>query len=319
MELGTTQKVKEEKVDQLTTARRRFVAHLLTFWHLTFLTCHYLDPANKVRIGSATAAAGGRVWKERYSGLVFQNFDAKLGASLYFIKQKLLSVRTKNSIRLSSSKVFEEKCVVIVANYDACLNIVENLDYSSVDEDFNSDIVCSAMVEQCRSGIRDLFDVPVLWSSLIVYRVRQLLLLAIDYSEIHNCGDTITLNRLMMIYRKDKLDRLTKLSKEHAALIEELRQHFIDGRVDESKARTDDESGSLEYFKPIIPQHVLEKTFSDNATCAAEQIPVALTAIIHDYSHLDPFCADDMVWIQANVAALHNIVKVDKVDQPGQL
>lgn len=91
-------------------------------------------------------------------------------------------------------------------------------------------------------------------------------------------------------------------------LIEQLREHFHKRTVaadpTDKVSTTKLSDKGLKYLESIISQAELTSIFNENAKCAAEQIPTALTAIIREYCCSDPFDFDDMDTIMAKVVQL---------------
>lgn len=174
--LGPTMARSERKA-----AREKFGAHFLTFWHLTYLACIGLAQRSKFRTGLTMAKRGGVVWTKKFSDYERGRFDNKFDKSFAFIEAKLCkSTQSIGSAGSTETAQVERKTMILIANYEKCLDIVNNFDYLSMDDNLNPFTVCSAMVPHSLVETNIFLDAPVLWTSLIVMRFYQLLLLAKD-------------------------------------------------------------------------------------------------------------------------------------------
>lgn len=265
-------------------AREKFATHFLTFWHLIHLASFGLELKSKFRTGQEMTKAGGKIWTRNFSKYEFSTFDGEFDKEFKFIENKFRQLNRADdwsSRGLTEQAQIEEKALMIITDYDKCLNIVRTFDCREMDENLNPTEVCLAMSRRIRLLKIDIFlSGPILWTSLIVMWFYQLLLFAKD----------------CVVDDKKNLYRLQEITRQHAQLIERLQTHFQSGKVGEGS--------SWKYFEAVVSQDELISIFNKNATCTAKQIPTALTAIIRDYCSSDPFSLDDADTIQAKIIQL---------------
>lgn len=178
----------------------------------------------------------------------------------------------------------DEKSTTIIENYDKCLNLIGALKNQINHDEVDAAEVCGELVNSYNIYFDSFRHLPLLWNHLLVSRISQLLLLAKNCYPDHE-SSTLTLT-------------LAHWSAQHATLAEKLREHF-------SSVET-----SLKWSSPTIPLDALIGTLNENAKCTAEQIPTAVTAIMHDYCYIDPFSFDDAELIKVKLVALGEIEKI---------
>lgn len=276
-------------------AQRKFSTHFLTLWHLTYLLSRGSDIDANCRAPFDCLGEGGRVWQRKLGDRKFVAFDTKFDSQFAFIKEKLIkSVQLAKLVESKSmdkpfmtlheevETYFNEKCLVVIADYEKCLAAAATLE-----DDMHNDIevveICTKVFQYLHWRLDRFKKLSLLWNSQFLFRIHQLLLLAKDCCASNDCKEF------------DKLDQLEQLFV-HAEFTAKLQEHFTTNS-DPSQVAV-----RIKMFEPIFPLDALITTLKDNATCAAEQIPTALTAIIYDYSHLDPFNLGDAEAIQMKVA-----------------
>lgn len=285
------------------SARRKFNTHFLTLWHLTFLSSSNSGPGSHIRAAFNAVMKGGNILRQELTSQEFDIFDIWFNQRLYFIgiefskitmaKQCAINERTGHFHtsmvqREVAEAQFDEVCLVMIANYDKCLELAKTLDDQIVTNRASLVQVCFEVVKHCCDNISDFKRKNSLaWISQFIFRVHQLLILA------KNC------------YSNDnpvQLGKLDQLFSELSKFTADLQKHFVE--VKDSK--DSEASNEDKMFQPIVPLNSLISTLKENAKCAAEQIPTAVTSIIHEYNHLDPFNLHDAKSIQMKVTMSMN-------------
>lgn len=283
-------------VSAVAAARRKFNVYFTTFWHLVHLAASNCWGSDIAVTWEVTSLAGlkwgtGLSWEHR------SKLDQKVYILLKFVQNELDELNEQD---------LSGKSRTVVAKYDQCLGCINRLVNQMGNDTVDALRVCRELVDSCVGGTKSFKKLPLFWNHLFVSRIRQLLLLAQDCYQ-------------------GKSPALTQLFERHTNFTTEIRNHFFPQltkftSLNESTYSTDIVDSAddaklvdLKLIQPTISLDELIVKLSENATCAAEQIPTAVTAIIHKYSHFDPFNPDDMQSIQTNVAALHNIL--NKVGQ----
>lgn len=268
---------------KLLVARRKFNTYFLTFWHTT-----HLASCNKEGNTSASwevVSLTGNKWKNTTNLVDFISFDRLLYEILNFISVKLR--------HLLDGK-FSKASITVVDNYDKCLEAVEKLDNSAINDEVDAVGVCATLIRNCCSGVESFKKLPFSWNYLFVTRIHQLLVLAKDCCSEHDITN--------------RLKQLDLLFVEHDSFTTSLRKHFTTPTLTNT-IYSANESNAVD-FKLFQPQNllgVLTAEFDKNAKCQAERIPLALTGIIHDYCWIDPFNPDDMDAVKTKIVELGKI------------
>lgn len=286
---GNRENVQASKVDETKqppqlsvqlAARRKFNTYFLTFWHLTHIAS--CSGESDLAVSWGAISATGIEWQGKLTGSVFSEFDQLLTASLDFINDKLR--------RLRNGK-FSEASVTIIENYDKCLAAVEELEDLGINDAVDAIGVCSKLVGGCLLGVENFKQLPLSWNYLFVTRIHQLILLAKDcyFSDV----------------QRTNFNRFDLLFAAHDSFATNLRQHFTTptstNSLDTASAAGTTCAVDPKLFQPADLLDTLAIEFDENAKCAAEQIPIALTLIIHGYCHIDPFNPDDMDAVKTKI------------------
>lgn len=286
------------------SARREFNTHLLTLWHLTYLSCKDAGPGSSIRAGFSAAMAGGNLLVEELECRKFDKFDTEFERKLNFIEIEFTKIKIAQESRLSGLSAaenileqtsihvklaedrFEEVCLVMIANYEKCLELAKTLD-DQIDTNQTSLVqVCSTILKKCFDKINDFRERnSLVWISHFLFRVHQLLCLAKNYYIANTYNNYSPLTQLI---------QLDELFFQLAQITAKLLKHFT--------TLSPTSNAKAEMFQPIVPLATLISTLGENAKCAAEQIPTAVTAIIYEYDYSDPFCIDDAKLIQLKVS-----------------
>lgn len=190
----------------------------------------------------------------------------------------------------------------MIENYDKCINIVKSIQLKY--DEVKAATVCEKMIDSCIRAIDNFKMLPLAWNYLFVSQTYHLIQLA------RNC------------YRDNCDGWFQRLFEKHANFVIELRQHFSKSSVELTNSISSTSSTNLVSMKtlfstilisstdavklklsrPNISLNALIDVFNENAKCAAEQVPVALTSIMHEYCYLDPFYFGDFELVKMNVA-----------------
>lgn len=273
-------------------ALRDFNTHFLTLWHLTYLLSRGIK-SNR-RAAFSAMSMGGISWRLKLSEREFAKFDAEFGASLSFIKTELTSSAPTSSSNEDVEGKFDQGCLIVIANYDKCLKLAKVLGDKIYIDNLDVVNVCCGIINSCRASLADFKQNSPVWISQFLFRVHQLLRLAQIYYR-SECDADHSSKQL------DALSALDTLFLIHLESTTKLRQHFTQQSQSSSITQISSNALNSEMFLPTIPLATLISTLKENAKCQAEQIPTAVTSIMHEYCHLDPFCIDDAKYIQLNV------------------
>lgn len=284
----------------LTAARRKFGAHFLTFWHLVHLaTVENTTP--EVGVSWAVTSCAGVEWRASINYDDHLIFDAKLVKNLSFMESKIF---------LAGEKTLSEKSVDIIENYDKCLDAIMVIQDQMKVDGVNIAKVCAKILEFYNRALESFKLLPILWNHLFICRIHQLLLLAKDCYPVVSSSNSNNNGGGQLA----TIDNWITAHADHAA---KLCEHF-------SKPQTNLDVSAIsvsstvsinsKLFQPTVQLDALIATLSRNAKCAAEQIPTAVTSIVHEYSYLDPFNPVDMEFVKMKVVELHNAVKIDKIE-----
>lgn len=249
----------------------KFNVYFTTFWHLTHLASANSGDSDINATWQVTNSAG-RNWRYGLTWEQYSNLNGKVFTKLKFLQNKF------------NNWSFAKRSLAIVAAYDQCLGLVNTLADQMEIESTNVLGVCAEMTNLCESAIESFKKLPLLWSHLFVSRIQQLLLLAKDCYQ-----DTPT------------LVAFDQLFEQHANFTTEIRKHFSINSISTA------DSDVAKLLQPVVPLDALIFKLGENATCTAEQIPTALTAIIHEYSYFDPFCSNDDEFIKTKAAKIYKI------------
>lgn len=278
-------------VNAVLDARREFNIYFTTFWHLAHLAT-YASQLQPISASWYVIASAGKIWKNGMDAESYFLFDSKLTKELAWMEKKLLD---KQKVTMN------EKSIALITNYDKCLEIVKKLKDQVNHDEVDAEEVCAELVRRCNLDLESFQQLPLLWNHLFVSRTSQLLLLA------RNC------------YFDESL-ALAYWSEQHAIFAEKLRQHFLGTRTTLSDlakpiGSISLVSSSIDPVKPVGTINLLEPTdqklfsptisldeliviLNENAKRAIEQIPTAVTAIMHEYCYLDPFYINDVEFVK---------------------
>lgn len=288
----------KNRYNQYADARHEFNVHFFTFWHLTYLATVNTSTSESVSISKNWKMMNdlGRKWKGELSANDFEKFNTKLTKAL---------VQMDHTADVPKLRL-EEEAVRILQNYDKCVNIVRSSTKFKHDE-VQSATVCGEMLDFCCRDIADFKLLPLAWNYLFVSQTYQLIQLA------RNC------------YSEDSGGEwFDRLLTRHASFASDLGQHFSQPIISlpNSTSSTSlidltsltsltssSKAVNLKLTAPTISLGTLVTTLGENAKCAAEQVPTAVTSIMHEYCHLDPFYFGDFEFVKMNVA---NVAVADK-------
>lgn len=267
-------KQKKLKTNSISAVRHEFNVHFVTFWHLTHLATvksESIPIAQNWKMMSDLA----KEWKKGLSFIDFSIFNGEL--------TKMLSWMDKTTDRPKMH--LEEEAIRVIENYDECLSIVKTSTQLRHDE-VKAATVCEEMIELCSLNIANFKMLPLSWNYLFVSQTYQLILLA------RNC------------YQENCDEWFGQLLAKHSVFVAELREHFksLNSSLETSSSISSTKAVNLKLSQPVVPLNTLISYFNENARCAAEQVPTALTSIVHEYCHFDPFNFDDFESIKTNVA-----------------
>lgn len=261
-------------LSNLTAARRKYNIHFATFWHLTHLASVCSNDSNIGEIWYLLNSAG-RQWKSSQEEGNFHLFDYKLTSELHFMEDRISN---------RSSAIFEEKCSAILQNFDKCLTNATTLTDQVRNDEVDALGVCVKLVDDFAANLKNFKMLPLLWGHLFVSHIYQLLLLA------RNCCQTSDTNGA-----GESFATFASLLDRHANSAAELREHFFTASVNSINSINSIESN---IFSPTISLDALIVTLSAEAKCAAQQIPTAVTSIVHDYCYIDPFNLNDAEFVK---------------------
>lgn len=259
------------QLSETAAAKRRFNIYFTTFWHLT----HLASVSAVDRDIKASWLVLGRTsyrWRNSMDSSSFHAFDAKLASSLKFMEEKISN---------RSTATFDEKSFTIVQSFDKCLGIATGLTDQMNNDGADPIKVCTELVSRFSSALENFKELPLLWNHLFISHVYQLLLLAKE-----SCRTS------------DEHADLTLCLSHHAKLAAQLREHFSNYTANSTNSTNLVHLASSKLFQPIVALDALVATLKEEAKCAAQQIPVAVTAIVHEYCHLDPFNLNDFEFIK---------------------
>lgn len=272
----------DDEKDEFVAARQEFNIHFVTFWHLTYLATVFNQFGPTLRNWKMMNKIA-KVWKKGLSLTGFRTFNNRLSVMLIFMDQSA-----------DRNKSLDEKTITIIQNLDKSLNIVKTSKHQLKHNRVNSIAVCAEMIQFCSSVniLADFKLLPLSWNYLFVSQIHQLLLLA------------------QACYSPNELQKdFEQLFEEHAKFTNNLREHFSKSSInlDDSKTSTDSSSTSLtsstssKWLQPTVPLQTLIATLNTNAKCITERVPTALTAIVNEYCHFDPFNVNDFEFVKMNV------------------
>lgn len=262
--------------ESLVIARRKFNIYFATFWHLTHLASVNTDDRN-IKASWTVVKTASHEWRKLLDNTVFHKFDNKLTISLDFMEDKISS---------RSSVNFEEKSIAILENFDKCLDLATEFTDQVHNDKVDVTDVCARLLDGFVSALKNFKMLPLLWNHLFVFHTYQLLLLAKDC-----CRASYEYGTLAF------------WSNRHADCTAELGEHFSNQSTSWSTLASSTASTNLAHlassklFSPTVPLDALITTLSAEAKCAAKQIPVAVTAIVHEYCHIHPFSPNDFKFI----------------------
>lgn len=190
-----------------------------------------------------------------------------------------------------------EKSIVVISNFDKCLEMVKKLKNQVDHDQVNPAAVCADLVRLYIRDIEDFKQLPLLWNHLFVSQISQLLVLAKKCHHYPGHDPSILVLEHWPAYQ---------------TVVDQLRQHFlrptlvmnsIDSAENIDLVETSEtiETIDLKLHSPTISLTDFIATLSANAKCQAEQIPTALTAIMHDYCFIDPFNPDDAEFVKSKL------------------
>lgn len=262
-----------DAVDAMVNARREFNVHFTTFWHLVHLAT-YNSGLDHIETSWRMLSTVAGVWKKDIGSEGWWQFNCKMTNELDSIHKKL---------RGPEKLTMDEKSILVVTNYDECLEIVKMFGDQLHHDQVNAAAVCDQLLYLYRINFETFKRLPLLWNHFFIARIHQLLVLA------KNCYSTSTSD--------DPPSLPHWLFTNYTTLTENLHEHFSKPTSATSNADWIDSTDS-KLFSPTVPLYALIATLNGNAKCAAEQIPTALSSIMHDYCYLDPFSFDDAEFIK---------------------
>lgn len=272
-------------LSNLTAARRKFNIHFTTFWHLAHLTSVYDEEFNVNESWMIINAAGAE-WKRPQKDGTFFKFDNQLAIELSFMDEKISRKRSITTL--------DEKSLAILQNFDKCLSRATMLADQVHNDEVDALAVCVKLVHGFVTKLANFKMLPLLWGHLFVSHIYQLLFLAKD------CCHTSDANKSFGEHRS-----FAFWFDKHAASTAELREHFSSSTKFANLVES-------RIFSPAVPLDALIATLKEEAKCAAQQIPTAVTSIVHEYCHFDPFNLNDAELLKMKFIASD---KVDKIKE----
>lgn len=265
-----------ESADELVVdARRKFNTHFATFWHLTHLATG-CDSDSDVKESWNTINNTGREWKKSMDKDDFFEFDHQLSNELIFMEEK---------IHKETDTTLDEKSIEILENFDKCLDIATTLSEQMMNDQVSPLSVCITFVTYFGVVLTNFKKLPLLWNHLFVSHIYQLLSLA------------------KVCYPTHQQSVFAPLFDRYAIITAELREHFTSrltgptiptNSTVPTNLTTTLPAAALKLFQPVISLI----TLIEEVKCIAKQIPAAVTSIVHEYCHLDPFNVDDFEFVK---------------------